>query len=392
VYEKKLIEGSRYINALEERIAFLEARLPAYAEDHFSVVDASTGAPAEPHVVAVDPNASCRRVCLNSSSSQQESVSEDVEAEEENHSLVDGVAYLSLRASGTADTHPEPFYLGSSSGATIARMLQTSIFRSSGSRVVAQGLGQRPGSSKRTGSHHHGFASPETTASWIPPVRQQQAQQQVDGDFPFLDQARLLFMTFFDRLHTRWPILDRRRYTELFERQYDEGSLTIMQRSIFHLIYAIAARFLQLTRNPCGVDPETHLLAAIAPMDHILEQHNLGTVQFLLLLALHGQRSPYGAGAWSQVRYAASLCIELGLHRESKRPSAHHDARSLEIRRRAFWSCYGLDRGTSVILGRAFAIDDRDINVAVCYIHPSSIIHRLIWRANRSFSATQCWS
>lgn len=279
-------------------------------------------------------------------------MSEDVEAEEESNSLVDGVAYLSLRASGTADSHPEPFYLGSSSGATIARMLQTSIFRSSGGRLISRGLSSSKGG--------HPFASPETT--WIPPTRQQQC---TDGEFPFLDQARLLFETFFDRLHTRWPILDRKKYTDLFERQYDQESLTVIQRSIFHLIYAIAARFLQLTRNPCGVEPETHLLAAIEPMDYILEQHNLGTVQFLLLLALHGQRSPYGAGAWSQIRYAASLCIELGLHRESKKPSAHHDARDLEIRRRAFWSCYGLDRGTSVILGRAFAIDDRDINVSV---------------------------
>lgn len=280
-------------------------------------------------------------------------MSEDPEAEGENNSLVDGVAYLSLRASGTADSHPEPFYLGSSSGATIARMLQTSIFRSSGSRLISRGL-----SSSEAG---HPFSSPETT--WIPPTIRQ--QQFADGEFPFLDQARLLFETFFDRLHTRWPILDRRKYIDLFERQYEQGSLTVIQRSIFHLIYAIAARFLQLTRNPCGVEPEAHLLAAIEPMDYILEQHNLGTVQFLLLLALHGQRSPYGAGAWSQIRYAASLCIELGLHRETKQPSANHDARDLEIRRRAFWSCYGLDRGTSVILGRAFAIDDRDINVSV---------------------------
>ncbi|OBR16400.1 fungal specific transcription factor domain-containing protein [Colletotrichum higginsianum IMI 349063] len=42
-------------------------------------------------------------------------------------------------------------------------------------------------------------------------------------------------------------------------------------------------------------------MAAIEPMDYILEQHSLSTVQFLLLLAVHGTRSPYGAGAWSQL-------------------------------------------------------------------------------------------
>lgn len=99
-------------------------------------------------------------------------------------------------------------------------------------------------------------------------------------------------------------------------------------------------------------------------MDFILEQHNLATVQFLLLLAVHGQRSPFGAGCWSQVRYAVTLCIELGLHRKQPGTSSHSQ-RDVEIRRRAFWACYCLDRMTSVVLGRTFAIDDRDINVEV---------------------------
>lgn len=341
---QKLID-CRYINALEERIAFLEARLPAYAEDHFEPV------PGEPEMVEDDISATTReRAHVNEASSHHGSLSGDVD-EGEGTSIVDGVAYLSLCASGTADAIPDPVYLGSSSGATIARMIQSSIFRSSGRHTIRQGLD----TSKSRPSSAYQHLSPE-------------AQTEVAEEyfeFPFPDQARLLFNTYFDRLHTRWPLLDRKVYTTLLDRQYSQGALSIMHRSIMHLIYAIAARFLQLTRNPCGVDPEKHLIAAIEPMDYILEQHNLGTVQFLLLLALHGQRSPYGAGAWSQVRYAVSLCIELGLHRERRLPSAHHDPRDLEIRRRAFWCCYCLDRSTSIVLGRAFAISDRDINVQV---------------------------
>jgi hypothetical protein len=98
-------------------------------------------------------------------------------------------------------------------------------------------------------------------------------------------------------------------------------------------------------------------------MDYILEQHNLATVQFLILLAVYGRRLPYGAGSWSQVRFAITLCIELGLHR--KRASAN--VRDLEIRCRAFWACYCLDRETSLLLGRTFAIADRDINVEVSF-------------------------
>lgn len=100
-------------------------------------------------------------------------------------------------------------------------------------------------------------------------------------------------------------------------------------------------------------------------MEHILKQHDLATVQFLILLGVHGQRSPYGSGAWSQVRYATSVCIEMGLHRKRSPPSSVAQMRDAEIRRRAFWSCYCLDRVTSIVLGRAFAIADRDINVEV---------------------------
>jgi len=100
-------------------------------------------------------------------------------------------------------------------------------------------------------------------------------------------------------------------------------------------------------------------------MDCILEQHSLATLQFLVLLGVHGQRSPYGAGAWSQIRYATSVCIEMGLHRKQTRITSAEQARDVEIRRRIFWSCYCLDRTTSIVLGRAFAIADRDINVEV---------------------------
>ncbi len=339
--------GVRYINALEERVAFLEARLPAYAEDHFATTSSRT-----PTLDSNSNGMSHFRPRLDSSSSHRGSVSEDVEDKDHN-SIVDGVAYLSLCASGTTDTAPEPFYLGSSSGAAIARMIQKSIFRNPGSRAVAQDIR----------STH--TLQPELSRSHLSTPPFPTPSKEASFEFPFLDQARLLFDVFFDRMHTRWPILDRKAHSVLFERQYDHGALSITQRSIMHLIYAIAARFLQLTRKPSGVDPEQHLLAAIEPMDYILEQHNLATVQFLLLLGVHGQRSPYGAGAWSQVRYAVSLCIELGLHRERRGLPSRHGSREVEIRRRAFWACYCLDRGTSVVLGRAFAIADRDINVLV---------------------------
>ena len=100
-------------------------------------------------------------------------------------------------------------------------------------------------------------------------------------------------------------------------------------------------------------------------MDYILEQHNIATIQLLALLAIYGQRSPYGAGSWSQIRYAMTLCIELGLHRKqaSTTNTQEVEKEEAEMRRRVFWVCYCLDRLTTMTIGRTFAIADRDINV-----------------------------
>lgn len=216
--------------------------------------------------------------------------------------------------------------------------------------------------------HMSGVSGPGTEASTAKQP-QQQPPPSLSDEFPPPAQAQALFDVFFDRLHTRWPILDRRLFAALLEQQSNQGALSIVQRSLLHLIYAITARFLQLMKKSCNVDPARHFAAAIEPMDYILEQHNLATVQFLALLAIYGQRSPYGAGSWSQIRYAITLCIELGLHRRQS-PSHHHHhhhttqhtAAESEIRKRVFWACYCLDRMTTVALGRTFSIADRDIN------------------------------
>lgn len=200
--------------------------MPDYAEDHFSTSSAAkTPAP--------EAGEAARR-------ESRESYSED-----EPSSLVDGVAYLSLCASGTTDTAPEPFYLGSSSGATIARMIQSSIFHGAGGRALSEAMA----------ATQPGVLSPPPP----PPRKTASVSSHPDemiSEFPYFAEAKMLFDVFFDRLHTRWPILDRKLYTTLFEQQYDHGSLSIQQRSIMHLVYAISARFLQLMKKPCDVDPQ----------------------------------------------------------------------------------------------------------------------------------------
>lgn len=168
-------------------------------------------------------------------------MSEEVDIDDRT-SLVDGVAYLSLCASGTTDATSEPYYVGSSSGATIARVIQSSIFRGAGNRANNDAAADTERQQTET-------ARPPT------PPASTQSDTTLLG-FPDLGQARMLFDTFFERIHTRWPLLDRVIYEDLFMKQYLPGALTVVERSIFHLIYAITARFLSLTRKLHSVDSE----------------------------------------------------------------------------------------------------------------------------------------
>lgn len=214
--------------------------MPDHAEDHFvNDLPEQTGPVIDE--TQRSPMVDQPRHLESRDRSARNSVSEDFD---DRTSLVDGVAYLSLCASGTTDATSEPYYVGSSSGATIARVIQSSIFRGTQNRATNE-------ATTATERQH------ANTSKSMPPTPSASAQSESSSfEFPELEQARMLFDTFFERIHTRWPLLDRVVYEGLFMKQYISGALTVVERSIFHLIYAITARFLSLTRKLHSVDSE----------------------------------------------------------------------------------------------------------------------------------------
>jgi hypothetical protein len=57
------------------------------------------------------------------------------------------------------------------------------------------------------------------------------------------------------------------------------------------------------------------------------------------------------------------LCLELGLHRP--KPHQSHRGRSEQQRRELFWSVYFFERKSALLLGRPFAIADKDIIISL---------------------------
>lgn len=63
---------------------------------------------------------------------------------------------------------------------------------------------------------------------------------------------------------------------------------------------------------------------------------------------------------------AIRQCIELGYHRSTSRLGANHlNPLQAELRKRAFWCSYDLDRSVGMTLGRPFGIADGEIDIEV---------------------------
>jgi hypothetical protein len=176
-----------------------------------------------------------------------------------------------------------------------------------------------------------------------------------------------LLLAYLKHMSLRWPLLRTSFIRGLHQRR---NSLTApYELAVMHLVYAIGGRFLETTGQLGAFSSENHHEAALQHLDDVLGLNNMRTIEVLLLLSLHSLRAPKGPGAWSYVGQAMRLCIEIGLHRRTKARSVPRadelSLASLEMRKRVFWTTYCLDRQVSIILGRPFAISDRDIDAEV---------------------------
>ncbi|KAK9364498.1 fungal-specific transcription factor domain-containing protein [Lipomyces kononenkoae] len=125
------------------------------------------------------------------------------------------------------------------------------------------------------------------------------------------------------------------------------------------MIYAIGARYLQLTGTYAYVPPDIHYYTAMRYLDILSDSPLIEIIDQLLLVCVFQLRSPSGPGIWHLTGFIMRLCVEAGFHRKLNVKSALEDQR----RKKIFWSLYVLERSVCVTLGRPFCIADRDIDV-----------------------------
>lgn len=248
---------------------------------------------------------------------------------------MEALHHLSLQAAGG--------YVNPSSTAGLGRMLRAVASSKNEAETATQG----------------GLLGQDLTPKSLENISQPSSDYISLAGIPDVIADRMLEKGYFDYIATLWPVMQPKRLRELHANRAELQDRS--EVAALHLVYAAAGRFLETTGETGSFRSEKHYQSALKLLDEILTLTvSISAIQVLLLLAVYSLRAPKGPGAWSYVGMAMRMCIESGLHR--REVGIKDDSDHVDLRRRVFWSCYCLDRQVSIILGRPFAVADRDID------------------------------
>jgi hypothetical protein len=165
----------------------------------------------------------------------------------------------------------------------------------------------------------------------------------------------------FRRFHIHHTFLLREDVWQIFNRVYHTSDATGQDQFRLYMIFALSA----VTRYRKGLTsahPYGYYLAAQDQMDSISLVGSQDAIQNLLLISRFGMYHHIGTSLWEIAGFCIRQCIELGYHASPLKPVS---ALEEQKQRRIFWDCYFLDRYSSSILGRPFAIADEDISTSL---------------------------
>lgn len=148
-------------------------------------------------------------------------------------------------------------------------------------------------------------------------------------------------------------------YNKVYMRTGDEGQCISQDLFRLFMLFAISG----VTRYRAGLSKEHPFGYYLAALAHITSVPLIGSpdaIQNSLLIGRFGMYHHVGTSLWDISHFCMRQCIELGYHAP---PQNTVTAIEEQKQRRIFWECYILDRYSSGILGRPFAIADEDISV-----------------------------
>ncbi|RSM15071.1 hypothetical protein CDV31_005151 [Fusarium ambrosium] len=266
-----------------------------------------------------------------------------------NNEVANQVVSLSLNAGGQRQ------YLGSASGAILANLL---------------GLQGQAGQAGVDSDAEPLFRRFTTTRGQINGVLEPVQ------DIPHEQLARSLLAAYLSHDHLCYPYLHPGKLINTVAAMYSEEHYYETHNAeafTMDMIFAIATAQVHKFSWQVLPDAETHYERAMSKLGRVLETGGLVSLQSIMLLCQYRMLSvsySTSASLWHLLGMAARLGLELGLHREAVytipegiSASAREELREeVEIKRRCFWSLFGMDRVVSNTLGRPMAINLDDID------------------------------
>ncbi|KAL6400149.1 Pyrimidine pathway regulatory protein 1 [Ilyonectria robusta] len=189
---------------------------------------------------------------------------------------------------------------------------------------------------------------------------------------PSNDAALTAIGEYFLEFHVAHPFLDRNQILSTLSCQPGPSSTLARpeKQRLFKLNMVLAIGSIKSFRSglsdlhPFGFF--TAALEACPPSESSFD--SIEDIEMLLLIAWFGVYYNIGCSIWELGRLCVRIAIELELHRI--RPATRTISLAGAQRRRiVFWESYILDRFSSSILGRPFAIDDSSIHIELPMQH-----------------------
>ncbi|CEP09646.1 hypothetical protein [Parasitella parasitica] len=203
------------------------------------------------------------------------------------------------------------------------------------------------------------------------------------SDLPPLDIVNHLVDLFFKYINSVFPFVHR----HVLKRSIQDGSVS---RPLLYSVLAIGARFSEnpsIRTNPPYLAGERFAEKALSLVDADTLQPNLENIQFWGIMSCLEYGRASGSKSWIYGGLAVRFCQELGYYKEDvlNHPIVSEDGSidtiAMALRRRVFWSCFGIDKLSSAGTRRPQCIDRSDCdanppNISECILLRDPMFHR----------------
>lgn len=242
----------------------------------------------------------------------------------------------SVHSSRAASAEPDGYFGDSSTFAFVSKVQPGSI------------QGEKSGVAEGHQRHASALQSILTTSVESDSQRFELPERQFADD---------LVDAYFERVHPFYPFIHEGSFRVLYERIWAHSSSPVSATSlswqaVLNLVFARGCEF-------CTTIPEEELINTLSPFvdrartiifSQVFKRGNLELVQALLLMCQYLQGTLEFNECWNLVGLMIRTAISIGLHQNPE--DAPLTPIEKEVRKRAWWGCFILDRTLSMKFGR----------------------------------------